>query len=221
MKSPTPEASAGPASQPTGPANQHLRRPTPVWPLILLAVLFAAAATGLTAYLQHRPTPLATLFPAPSFSLTNQHEQTVSSADLKGKVYVADFIFTRCGGPCPRMTETMAQLSRSIDSSRVRFVSFTVDPAHDRPAVLAEYATKFGVDPNRAMFLTSPGTDYIDIARGFKVAVEPAQGERPIIHSPFYFLVDVNGQVRGQTYDPRNPKQLEQLKTDIGRLLGE
>lgn len=200
--------------------QQHLRPPTPIWPLMLLAIVFATLATGLTVWWQSRPQPLPGLFAAPKFELTSQNGTTVSSESLKGKAWVANFIFTNCPGPCPRMTAAMAATAKSIDNSRVRFVSFSVDPKRDLPPVLKIYGNKFDADHSRWFFLTEPGTSYLDIAAGFKVAAKPADGSTPILHSELMFLVDSAGNVRG-AYSHNSDEAMKQLVTDIGRLLNE
>src|SRR5436305_12953744 len=73
-------------------------------------------------------------FPVGSFSLTERSGKTVTDADLKGKVWVASFVFTRCTGPCPQVTATIARLQRELpDRPDLRLVTFTVDPGRDAP----------------------------------------------------------------------------------------
>src|SRR5215207_3732677 len=82
--------------------------------------------------------------PVGEFALTERSGKTVSSADLEGKVWVAAFVFTRCTGPCPQVSATMARLQQELaDASDLRLVTFTVDPAHDEPAELKRYAEHF------------------------------------------------------------------------------
>src|SRR5688572_12626928 len=89
------------------------------------------------------------------FTLTNQLGNIVSDRDLKGRVWVADIIFTRCAGPCPRMTEEMSKLQSAFSpSDPLAFVTLTTDPDHDTPAVLKTYSEKFVADPARWHFLT-------------------------------------------------------------------
>src|SRR5207245_4926542 len=102
------------------------------------------------------PAPTADLdYPVGSFALTERSGKTVTDADLRGKVWVASFVFTRCTGPCPQVTATVARLQNELkDRADVRFVTFTVDPEHDRPEVLARYAANFNADADRWLFLT-------------------------------------------------------------------
>src|SRR5205809_1034351 len=102
----------------------------------LMLLVIASAARG------------EALFPAPSFVLTDQEGRQVSNQDLRGKVWIVDFIFTRCMGPCPMMTQKLVRLAKDIESPSVRFVSISVDPEFDRPAVLKQYARDRGAtDP--------------------------------------------------------------------------
>ena len=75
-------------------------------------------------------------------------------------------------------------------------------------------------DQSRWFFLTEPGTSYLDLAAGFKVAARPADGSTPILHSEMMFLVDTAGQVRG-VYSHNDDAAMKQLVTDVGRLLNE
>ena len=118
------------------------------------AGVVAALAVLLAACMQ--PKPLPVLGQVPNFQLTAQDGQPFDSRSLAGHIWVADFIYTTCHGPCPMMSSTMhrIQAQTSSDMPDVRLVSFTVDPAHDTPPVLAEYATHFKAEPGRWFFLT-------------------------------------------------------------------
>src|SRR5713101_367446 len=95
------------------------------------------------------------LGPVGDFSLTERSGQTVSRADLRGKVWVASFLFTRCCTGCPQITATLAQLQKELQGQPdVILVSFSVDPEHDTPKVLKDYAKEWGADPKRWLFLT-------------------------------------------------------------------
>src|SRR6476661_7088736 len=94
---------------------------------------------------------------APEFALTERSGKTVTRDDLKGKVWVASFVFVRCPGPCPQVTATMARLQKELDLANhadLRLVTFTVDPGRDNPKELAEYANRYQADPERWLFLT-------------------------------------------------------------------
>src|ERR1700683_3737016 len=94
------------------------------------------------------------------FSLTDQSGHPFSDKDLRGKVWVASFIFTRCAGPCARVSANMARLQKEMAGKEVlMLVSFSVDPDYDTPAVLQRYAAHFGADPSGWKFLTGKRRD--------------------------------------------------------------
>lgn len=138
----------------------------------------------------------------PDFKLTDQTGRTVTLADLKGKVWVADFIFTTCGGPCPVMTQRMHELQQALYSrgaKNVVTVSFTVDPETDTPPVLLEYARQFNAESMDWIFLTGDTMAIYDLSRsGFKLtATRTDEDEHQVEHSPRFVLVDHRGQIRG------------------------
>ena len=95
--------------------------------------------------------------PIADFTLTNQNGSAVSLADLRGQVWVADIIFTRCPGPCLKMTRQMKELQEALPpASQAKLVTLTTDADFDTPPVLKAYAERFGADTNRWMFLTGP-----------------------------------------------------------------
>src|SRR5690242_18320231 len=99
--------------------------------------------------------PLPVYAQIADFALTNQNGRTVSLADLRGHIWVADIIFTRCAGPCLKMSRQMKDLQEALPAtSQVRLVSLTTDPTYDSPKVLKTYAGRFGADPSRWMLLT-------------------------------------------------------------------
>src|SRR5678815_328779 len=89
----------------------------------------------------------------PEFTLIERSSREVKSQELAGQIWIADFVYTSCGGICPIMTEKMRKLQDKLPEE-IRLVSFSVDPETDTPAVLTEYAKKFGADPKRWLFLT-------------------------------------------------------------------
>lgn len=166
-------------------------------------------------------------YDAPAFTLTDQAGEQFSHETLAGKVWIADFIFTRCTSICPVMTANMAelrdQLSQFPHHEDVRLVSVSVEPEHDQPAVLAEYAAKFNVDRQQWRFLTGDRmVIWPLIEKGFKlpVGIAPEDPDMPIGHSPKFVLVDRAGKIRGY-YNALMPEDRQQLRVDLQKVLLE
>ncbi len=168
--------------------------------------------------------PLPVLGSAPDFSLTERNNRLVTGEDLRGRVWIADFIFTRCAGPCPELTLRMRSLQQSLRGrgANVRLVSFTLDPEYDTPAVLRRYAKRYHADPDIWWFLT--GVDQASIHRlvekGFLQTVAAAKGDDPIVHSTYFVLVDRAGRIRG-FYPGLDPQSKPRILADVEALLRE
>lgn len=161
--------------------------------------------------------------PVPDFILTDQTGRSVTRASLLGSVWIADFIFTRCAGQCPLMSARMAELQRTFERApEVQLVSFTVDPEHDTPTVLADYARHYGASADRWRLLTGEREAVWRLAReGFRLGVgEGGTAEEPITHSVRLVLVDRAGRLRG-TYEATDAAAIQRLREDVRRLLGE
>lgn len=109
----------------------------------------------------------------PPFSLIDRTGKTITLADLRGKIWIADFIFTRCPDLCPLMSARMAQVQSTLaDQPDLKLVSISVDPEYDTPAILARYATQFQAHPDRWYFLTGNKKAIYRLVRdGFKLAI--------------------------------------------------
>jgi protein SCO1/2 len=142
-----------------------------------------------------KPSPLPVMGQIPSFQLVSQTGEPFDSATLDGHVWVADFMFTTCTGPCPMMSASMRQLQTSTaETPDVLLVSMTVDPAHDTPAVLAAYARNFRQDAARWFFLTGDMAKLNDLGvNAFKL--NSVDGS--LTHSTRFVLVDRKRQIRG------------------------
>ena len=163
----------------------------------------------------------------PEFTLTERSGRPLGSADLRGRVWVADFIFTRCPGICPRMTgrmgELQAHLATVAGGAEVRLLSISVDPEHDTPARLASYAGRHGADPERWLFVTGDRDVIWRLCRdGFRQTVEenPADAATPILHTPHFILVDRRMAIRG-FYNSLVPAEMEQLRDDLAVVVQE
>jgi cytochrome oxidase Cu insertion factor (SCO1/SenC/PrrC family) len=159
------------------------------------------------------------LFNVPAFALTDQNNQPITDRTLRGKPWVAAFIFTHCAGPCPMMSANMVKLQKRVSSPNLRLVSFTVDPTRDTPEVLKQYASNLGADESRWSFVTGTDQQMQDVARGMLMTAVPATESDPIIHSTKFLLVDAEGGVRG-VYDS-DPAGMDKLADDAAKLAGE
>ena len=162
---------------------------------------------------------LAPLWAAPDFAFPDQHGRTVTAASLRGKVWVADFIFTRCRTLCPMLTAKFVQLQRRLAGVDVTFVSFSVDPEHDTPEVLAAYARQWASDEPRWTLLATGAATLPALVKGFRVTAAPSEAGAvdPIVHSSVFVLVDGEGQVRG-VFDSEERADFEALQRGVRAL---
>jgi protein SCO1/2 len=195
-----------------------------LWGVLVVAML-GVVGTGLWARYRDAFDPgakadasLPVLFDAATFSLTDQDGRPFSSEQLRGRTWVADFVFTHCAGACPKMTMRMAGLQKALANPDVHFVSFTVDPERDTPPVLKEYAKTYDADPARWHFLTGDTKAMFQAARDMKLTAEPAGVLGPdIAHAEKFLLVDARGQVRG-AYDSKDDDDIKKLTADAAAL---
>lgn len=163
----------------------------------------------------------------PAFSLTERAGSPVTLADLRGKTWIACFIFTHCAGPCPMMTSQMYGLQDTLKKSphrdRIRLVSVSVDPQRDTPERLREYARLAHADDTRWLMLTGDREAIWSLSKdGFKLPVgdNPDDKDMPIFHSQKFVLVDGLGRVRGY-YDGLKEDGRAKLAHDLDRVLAE
>ncbi|MEK6643431.1 MAG: SCO family protein [Planctomycetota bacterium] len=196
------------------PADPHATPGRGFWILMALTLI----GVGGVAYVQYSrvdqarthggmgtPSSLPIVAELPEFTLTERSGKTVTLNDLRGKVWVADFIFTGCAGPCPVMSKRMRTLQGELLRDRkdaVLCVSISVDPENDTPAVLREYAETRGADPKRWLFLTGEKKPVRSlVSEGFKLTVPRSpEEEEELLHSTRFALVDRRGRVRGYYY---------------------
>lgn len=188
-------------------------RPRPALPKAGLEVIVALLLVALSSCV--KPKPLDVLGQVPDFQLTDQNAQPFDGASLTGHIWVADFIYTNCDGPCPMMSSHMRQLqNQTAETPDVRLVSFTVDPVRDTPPVLAAYAKHFQADLSRWAFLTGDQHRLNEVAlTGFKL--NGVDGS--MTHSTRFVLVDPKRRIRGY-YTTGEDAFLPRLMHDI-RLL--
>jgi len=207
-------------------------RTASIWshPALWIAVFAAAVAVGAVAIRARiaRPAGRVAALPVvaslPDFALIERSGRRITRADLLGTVWVADFIFTSCRGPCPELTLRMRSLSRSLIASGrdARIVSITVDPELDTPTVLEAYANRHGADRDRWWFLTSPDVGALRqlVLKGFLQPLTPATESGPIIHSTRVVLIDRKGRIRAW-HDGLDPGAKPLILRDLDALLAE
>ena len=193
-------------------------------------VLFAVLVGLVIHQLRTPPAParqpvlerLARYGPAPDFSLVERTGRPVSAADLRGRVWIADFIYTRCEDTCPLQSRAMAALQADLKAyGDLRSVSITVDPLTDSPALLSQYADRYRADPERWLFLTGELRDIRRIVQeGFRLSAAPVDDtpDPVVFHSARFVLVDRNGEIRGY-YDSNDPRALKRLRETARSLL--
>ena len=150
---------------------------------------------------------LPVLVQLPSFSLMERSRKPMGLDDLKGSVWIADFIFTRCPGPCPLMSSRMSKLQEAFrEEASLRLVSISVDPEFDTPEVLSEYAERFQAKEGRWFFLTGEKARIHALAQsGFLVG----DVQDVTVHSTRFILVDRKGRVRGY-YDSQDDEDISE-----------
>jgi protein SCO1 len=183
------------------------RVPRTIW--IGFVLLFSFIGLAFVCWLLEatqlaRRKPLGIIGPVADFVLTNQAAQLTTLAELTNHVWVADIVFTRCAGPCPRMTAQMKSLQEALPSaSRARLVTLTTDPDFDTPVVLQKYAERFGADTNRWFFLTGTKREIAALASdSLKLSTQPIppearkDGADLFIHATIFVVVDKHARLR-------------------------
>jgi protein SCO1/2 len=212
---PRTEEQAAPASA----DRAKLEQPERVGPItrILWAVLVLTMAgiIALKIFEPHRR-ELPVLYHAASFSLIDQNGRPFRDADLRDNTYICDFVFTTCGSVCPMMSAHLRDLQKNTPA-KVQLVSFTVDPEHDTPAVLKEYAGRYQADERRWHFLTGTTAQMYQVARKMRLVVMPPTATEGLLHDEHFMLIDGDGNVRG-VYDSKDSHALDQLRADATYL---
>jgi len=163
--------------------------------------------------------PLPVLWSVPSYQLVDQDGRTRTPDELRGSVWVADFIFTSCKSVCPVLSAKMVQVQRAIADPRLRFVSFSVDPERDSPEALHAYAKRWAPDETRWTLLATTKESLAALTKGMKTLVEPQPDPDATVHSAELFLIDGKGQVRALY--ATDGESFEELVPDARRLLAE
>ncbi|HXG32206.1 MAG TPA: SCO family protein [Bryobacteraceae bacterium] len=179
--------------------------------LILLLLVLASACT-------RKPVSLPVYGEVPDFELTAATGEVFRGHALRGKIWIADFIFTNCAGPCPRMSSQMRLIQNSLgDIPELRLVSFTVDPVRDTPEVLAAYARRYQAQPGRWYFLTGPMETLHNLSRN---AFKLGDVDGSLNHNTHFVLVDRQGRIRAY-YPTSDGIDLNKIRADVEALRRE
>lgn len=166
--------------------------------------------------------PLPVLGTVPAFALTDSHGRAFGDGSLRGQVWIANFIFTRCPDICPLFTAKMGEVEKQTRAGRApQLVSFSVDPTYDTPAVLTAYAAAHDATVARWHFVTGdPVAVKTAVEKGLMTAMEP-EGEKngvpQIGHGSHFVLVDAELHIRG-VYDMNDADAVARVVRDAGRL---
>ena len=206
--------------------NQAPSRSGIAWKLILILIPILTLLLLLwlhhieVAALQQRT--VSSYGTVPAFQLVNQNGQSFGSTQLTGKIWIADFIYTTCPGPCPMISSRMSELQKPLEKTDAHLVSFSVDPEKDTPDVLRGYGEKLHADPERWDFLAGPKSAIYKLSHdGFKLAMSDGSDEAGTpVHSTRMVLVDRHGQIRGY-YEAMEADAVTKLLADTNHLLRE
>ncbi len=159
----------------------------------------------------------------PPFALTDQQGNPFTEANLKGKIVIADFIFTRCQTICPEMSSQLKRVQQSfLNDPSVILVSHTVDPEYDTTAVLSDYAKQYGAQYGKWFLLNGPKDKLYNLARkGYVLPVQDGDGgPEDFVHSDRIVLVDKLGRIRGY-YNGTDPLKVDTLVMETRLLMLE
>ncbi len=211
------------------PTGEHRKLAASPWfwvAIVLAAFSIPVARTYLRA---HSAPAVGVLWQMPDWSLTDQNGHAFGARELRGRVYIANFIFTTCALECPRLTREMGHLAPDVArfGDRVHLVSISVDPVNDTPERLREYMARYHADPNRWTFVTGTEDAVMRaVTAGFRVGVEqPARNAdgtfNPVdlAHSNRFALVDARGRLRA-TY-LADPDGVRDLMRDLATVVDE
>lgn len=182
----------------------------------LILMIFSCVIQSACQFNDERP------YQMKSFTYTNQDEQAFGTNDLKGKVWIADFIFTSCETVCPPMTANMAALQKELKAEDlpVELVSISVDPAIDTPVKLKSYMQKFTKDDSNWNMLTGYSQKEIEkFARDeFQTLVQKPEASDQVIHGTNFYLINKNGEIVND-YSFTHGNHFKKLIADVKKQL--
>lgn len=157
----------------------------------------------------------------PDFKTVNQYGDSITSKNLDGKIYVADFFFTTCPSICPIMHRNMLNVYGAYKNDKdIRIISYTIDPKHDSVNVLKSYADKLGIAGNSWWLLQGKKEEIYKLSESYLVRKPEEDAKQLFIHDGYFILVDKQKRIRG-TYDGTVPDQVNRLIADIKTLKAE
>jgi cytochrome oxidase Cu insertion factor (SCO1/SenC/PrrC family) len=201
-----------------------------LWTALVLTLLFIAAKvtlkSGVKPLVGQTSEKLPVFGEISGFALTEAGGRNMKHSDLQGKIWIANFIFTHCAGPCPLMSGRMSLIAKQFEGEpHLRLVSFSVDPERDTPEVLTEYGKRFERNPEQWFFLTGEKMEIFKLAQQhFHLGVNdipPEEREAPdqtVFHSTKFVLVDAEGKIRGY-YASDQAADMDHLIRDTQTLL--
>jgi protein SCO1/2 len=173
---------------------------------------------------QHDATDtLPVLSTVPDFSLTDQDGKSITLADMKGKIWLADLIFTKCESICPTMSSNFSALQDKLSNKDIKLVSFSVDPEYDRGEILQAYAKRFNADLTRWSFVTGDRPSIFTLAKkGFLLGVDSVglDPDNLVTHSEKFVLIDRQGRMRSY-YNGTDSTSEVRIRADIEKLQAE
>ncbi len=148
----------------------------------------------------------------------NQRGEPFTHEAINGKVFIANFFFTRCPSICPPMRQRLISISNKIEHKDFLMVSHSIDPTNDTPEILMAYGEATGIPSSRWQFVTASENITKDQAKSFQTNFKPFEDGTDFYHSSYVALVDRENLIRG-FYDLLKPREVELLKLDIMLLL--
>lgn len=161
-------------------------------------------------------------WPIRDFTAINQNNKSFGLKDLKGKIWISDFMFTSCTDVCLPMTANLTKLQKKVKDEglkNVGFVSFSVDPTVDTPQVLTKFANQFQVDFKNWTFLTGYSQDFIEnfALKDYKALVKKPETGNQVIHGTSIYLVGQDGKIK-KSYSGLNDIPFDEIMNDIKAL---
>ncbi|MCC8426160.1 SCO family protein [Mucilaginibacter sp. UR6-11] len=157
----------------------------------------------------------------PAFKTVNQYGDSITSKNLAGNIYVADFFFTTCPSICPVMHRNMLNVYNAFKADKeVKIISYSIDPKHDSVNVLKKYADNLGIAGNTWWLLQGKKEEIYKLSESYLVRKPEEDARQLFIHDGYFILVDKQKRIRG-TYDGTLPEQVTKLIADIKTLKTE